>query len=302
MDPQTGERRDQLPSESLIAPKVTESAYAFTLRRKVYSDGDAEGNQGEIDFISPDLWNLLKRLLGHYPYNIFQGPPITLSSPYEPLILYWDKLEEATKQEPKDDKDRQARSDLKLLLDAIAAGSGDVKLDKYFKSRASMKKQDAVTFDTLWTLFPPGTLLYGKPFQGQDQVFIVYDNERVWPYLRRGTPREQDPWSLLCWTYDWDGTMFRRMPLKIDFEHFEQHKPITSLPYFPFKLHMDYEEIKRNLIERGKRYRQLCTATQGSRMFDFKGEVHFVQRGFQGLQGDDDKVSLSSFFLQTKHE
>ena len=230
VDPQTGERRDQLPSESLTAPKVTDSTYAFTLRRKVYSDGDAEGNQGEIDFISPDLWNLLKRLLGHYPYNIFQGPPITLSSPYEPLILYWDKLEEATKQKPIDDNDKQARSDLKLLLDAIAAGSGDVKLDKYFKSRASMKKQDAVTFDTLWTLFPPGTLLYRKPFQGQDQVFIVYDNERVWPYLRRGSPREQDPWSLLCWTYDWDGTAFRRMPLKIGFEHFEQHKPITSLP------------------------------------------------------------------------
>jgi len=290
-DPQTGERKDQLFNDSSpTTSQATDTSYAFTLRKNVYEN--AEENEGEIDIADRDLWELLKGLLGHYPYHIFQGPPVTLNSPYEPLILYWEKLEQATKEKPKNDNDKQARLDLKLLLDIIASASGDLKLDKYFKIRDSNKEQKSVTFETLWTLFPPGALVYGKPFQGQDQVFIVQDCIRPWPYFRRGLPREQASWILLCWTYDWDGKMFKRMSLKLEFEHFDGHKPITSLPYYPFELNEQHALIKDRLIEQGVKYRQFCTATQGSRMFEYSGEAIFVKKGFSGVQGDDDKVGL----------
>ena len=252
---------------------------------------DPEVNEGELDIRDMRLWKLLRGLLGHYPYHIFHGPPVTINSPYEPLILYWNRLEQATKEAPKVDDDKQARSDLQLLLETISNSSGDPKLDKYFK-RDFNKEQKSVSFETLWTIFPPGSLIYGRPFLGQDQIFIVKDNKRTWPYRRRGSPNEQGPWILICWIYDWDGSRkrFKRMPLSVEFEHFEGYKPITSLPYYPWELNENRAMITDKLIKRGKDYRKFCTTAEGSRMFDYKGEAIFARRGFAGVRGDIDQV------------
>lgn len=291
-DPESGERKDYSASDpSPVTSQATDTSHAFRLRKNVYEDAD--DNDGEIDVINPHLWDLLKDLLGHLPNHAFQGPPVTLDSPYEPLILCWEKLQQATKEAPKDENGKQARADLKLLLDTVSSSSGDLKLDKYFKTHDSNKEQKSITFETLWTIFPPGSLVYCQLFQGQDQVLVVQDSLRTWPYFRRNSARERATWSLLCWTYDWDGKMFRRLSLKLEFEYFDGHKPIMSLPYYPFELNEERANIKDNLIKQGVKYRQYCTATQGSRMFDYHGEAIFLKKGFSGIQGDDDEVGLS---------
>ena len=289
IDPETGERKDQPPSDPPPSvPLETITSHAFTLRKIVCSN--PEENEGEIEFIDRHLWDLLKDLLRHYPYHMFQGPRNTLSSPYEPLILHWDKLKKATKEGIKNEDDKQARSDLELLLDTLSSSSGDPKLDKYFKTRDSNKEQRAITFEGLWTIFPPGSLIYGQPFQGQHQVFVVLDNMQPWPFIRRSSTRAQHPWYLLCWTYDWDGTKFRRLCLKLRFEYFEGLKPITSLPFCPFEHHEKHDDIRKDLIARGREYRRLCTARQSSQMFEYNGEATFVKKGFSEALGDGDEV------------
>lgn len=253
---------------------------------------DAVDNSGEIDIINPDLWNLLRELLRHYPYHIFDGPPATLFSPYEPLILNWSKLEQAVGETPKDDNDKRARSDLSFLLNTVSSSSGDPKLDKYFKTRDANREQKSVTFETLWTIFSPGSSVYGQPFQGQHQVFIVQDNTRSWPYVQPSQLADQSSWNLLCWTYDWDGDNFRRMCLRLDFEIFAGQKPITSLPYYPFELNEQRAEIQTQLIQQGKRYREICSAAPGRRMFEYNGHAIFIKKGFSGAQADDNKVCL----------
>lgn len=284
---ETGERRDELLKELVHTdPALTDTTYAFTLRKKL-SHQSGEQNGGEIEFMNLDLWNLLKDLLSHYPHHAFRGSPQMLSSPYKALVHNWDKLEQATKVKPKDERDQQARADLKLLLDTISSGSGDPQLDKYFKTRDLDREQKVVTYDTLWTIFPPGTLIYGKLFQEQDQVLLVYDNVFPWP----GSTRDER-WNLVCWTYDWDGKKFRRMAVSLKFENFEEKKPITSLPYYPLELHENHENIRKDLIKRGKKYQEFCIAKQGSRMFDYKGEAIFGKKGISGVYLDDDGVSL----------
>lgn len=265
---------------------VTDTTHAFTLRKKL-SIHSGELNGGEIEFMNLDLWDLLKDLLSHYPHHSFRGSPQIVSSPYKALVHNWDKLEKATKVKPKDERDRQARADLKLLLDTISNGSGDPRLDKYFKTRDSDREQKVVTYETLWTIFPPGTLIYGKPFQGQDQVLLVYEN--LMPWLNS---RDDERWNLICWTYDWDGKKFRRMAVSLKFEAFEEKKPITSLPYYPLKLHENHEDIRNDLIKRGKKYQEFCIAKQGSRMFDYTGEAIFGKKGISGVYLDDDVVSF----------
>lgn len=289
IDPATGERKDQLPSETNTeVSKDQDKSHAFLLRKNVDAN-NRDDNAGELEIISRDLWNLLKKLLSDYPYHYFQGDrAVTFTSPYEPFILHWTRLEKAAKESPGDEKDNQARLDLRLLLDTIASGSGDTKLDKYFKARESNIQQRCVTFESLWTLFPPGTLVYGKPFQGQDQIFIVKDNLQPWPPVGR----KIITWTLECWTYDWNGKSFKRMGLQLEFEKFEGTKPITELPFYPLDYHQQPEDLKKRLVERGAKYKKVCTLKQGSRMFDYKGDAVFGKKGFSGLTGDNDEVSL----------
>ena len=279
IDPESGQRSDHLPSDSQTKPPVTEVSHAFTLRRSLYDDKDE--NDGEIEIADQALWDLLGTILQDYPNHTFTSSMSTIHSPYEVLIFNWDKLEAATKEEPT----TQAQSDLKLLLDAIMMGSGDPKLDKYFKTRLSNRDQGVVTFETLFTLFPPGTLIYGRPFLGQDQVLLMWDNMSSWPVTRSGKL-----WTMLCWTYDWDGKVFKRMPLRIDIDHFEGAKRITTLPFYPLEYHPQCQQIKEAMIARGKRYRDYCGQKPGSQMFDYDGEAVPAKKGFSRL--DDDEVSL----------
>ncbi|KAI0011874.1 hypothetical protein F4779DRAFT_635471 [Xylariaceae sp. FL0662B] len=240
---------------------------------------------------------LLKHCLGHYPYHIFRGSPVILVSPYEAIVFNWEILEEEAGKPGDSEHTQQARDDLKLLLKYISGGSsGDAMLDKYFRSREAYVEHNSIKFEDLWTIFPPGTLIYGKPFQDQDQLFVVQDNVSPWP-RRDDRPQEYFPWKLKGWVYDWNSSTFERTPFEIPFEQFEGRRPITSLPYYPFKLHPEQHKVAQKLVERGKKFRKLCDAKQGERLFQYSGEAIFRQKGFTGLTESRVMVDYSSYFV-----
>jgi hypothetical protein len=265
-----------LPDDKDEGKLLKETSLAFTLRKRIYTGRD---NTGEIDIENPDLWNLLKNLLRQWPYHTFQGDPITIDSPFEYLVFEWDKLRKAAVESSDNEVENQSRSDLKLLLDTIESGSGDEKLDKFFKTRQAYKDQRTVTFETLWTIFPPGTVVYGKPFQGEEQIFIVQDIIETWP-PERG--RKKASWIMMAWSYDWTGKVFERIPFELEFEQFDGQKPITSLPYYPFEFHEDCTGVKNRLKERGMQYRKICVAQSGARMFKYLGQAIYGSKGFSG--------------------
>ncbi|KAJ5776441.1 uncharacterized protein N7511_001452 [Penicillium nucicola] len=257
---------------------------AFTLRKRVLDDPTT--NSGELDIQSLPLWDLLKKVFQIYPGHIFQGSPKTIHSPYEPLILYWDKLQETAKDST---IEATARTDLTLLLDTISSGSGDAKLDKYFKTRDQDREQNLTTYDNLWTLFTPGSLVYGKAFQDEDEVFLVECNTSPWP-----SRDKDDEWQVLCWAYDWNGQSFKRLPIRLNFEVFEDRKPITSLQFYPLAFCKDSDILKKKLVRRGEQYRKFCTAKKGSQMFGYDGLVTIVKRGFTDPFSNDDQEQPES--------
>lgn len=251
-------------------------------------------NFSEIDIHDIGLWGLLGSELGHYPYHTFRGNPSTLRSPFQPLIHNWDKLQSISSEDVDDDK-AQSRRDLKLLLDTISAGSGDDKLDRYLKTREVSQEQRTVTFDNLWTLFPPGELVYGTPFLNQPEIFLVQDCLESWPSSRSRYLGGDSSWKLLCWAYDWNGEKFYRSSLTLTFEPFDGQKSIVSLPFYPLHIHESREMIEETLVERGKRFRELCRPRTkkplelGSQMFDYKGNAIFGRKGFS-IPGYDSNV------------
>ncbi|TGJ79015.1 hypothetical protein E0Z10_g9747 [Xylaria hypoxylon] len=272
-----------------VTKEQDDSAHAFVLKRIIFDSTSLRPDSSEINITSPDLWDLLKKNLRWYPYHIFSDSPVTLNSPYQPIVFSWDQLHEAAFRDGAE-SEKQAKDDLKLLLDTISGGaSGDGRLDRFFKMRGNYKNQqqhETVQFDDLWTIFAPGTLIYGKSFQNEEQVFVVKDNRMIWPRWndRAG---EYVPWSLEGWSYDWNDGSFRRTNYILTFERFDGSRPVTTLPYYPLEVHEDYESVQSRLIERGKLFQQYCNAKKESRMFDYKGEAILEKKGFSGMQNED---------------
>lgn len=262
-----------------------------------------DDNDSEIEIISLGLWNLLKTHLGHALYHTFRGDtPRTLYSPYDDLVYCFDELQEIAEQEPTTiHEDNQARQDLSKLLEVISGGSsGDMNLDRYFKERPSYKevmlegkrKPREIHFVNLWTVFQPGMLVYGKPFQNQDQLFLVRDNPRLWPSQEKG--RDYDPWTLWAWSYDWKDGRFVRNDVILVFEEFEGRRPLSSLPYAPLDALEDSKAktIKEQLIKRGKMFREICECKDDERLFKYTGKAIPEKKGFSGMKIDGDEVGI----------
>ena len=300
-DPETGERIEKDGTQRQFKKKDADlDNYAFILRKNFYGLNYRlllTHNTSEIDIISLDLWALLKKHLGHYPYHTFRDLPITLYSPYEHIVFQFDDLHAVATETSEDEAEKRARLDLSLLLDTISGGSsGDEKLDKYFKMRSTYKKQqpETIQFEDLWTVFPPGMLIYGRPFQNEDQVFVVKDNYVPWPRWEqtREGGREMLPWLLDVWSYDWKDTSFSRTLFTLPFGHFDGHSPVTSLPFYPFDLHPEHEAVGERLIKRGRDMRKICEAKGDSRLFEYKGKTILEKKGFSGMRHDDNDVGV----------
>jgi len=269
IDTETKERKDFDSDKALQDSKSSRLEYALLLRKTI--DGK-EGDDGEIEIYDADLLNLLRKLLEHYPGHFFEGDTVTIPSPYEPLIQNWDLLWEESQKEGSE-KDQKAKSDLRELLETILKGSGDTRLDSYMQMRDSLKKQSCITFTALWTIFPPGTIVYGRLFLRRHQIFIVEDSLEVWPKYDQSS--RSNTWDLQCWTYDFTGKDFLRKAVILSFQAFQGMKPISSLPYHPLEDNDKREEIQTELLKSGKMFRKYCTAEEGDRMYKYSGQPIF---------------------------
>ncbi|OKL60822.1 hypothetical protein UA08_03412 [Talaromyces atroroseus] len=128
-----------------------------------------------------------------------------------------------------------------------------------------------------------------------DQLAKAAEDRKFSPW-----PVDRKDWFLRCWAYDWDGSQFQRLPLKLRFARFEESKPINSLPFYPLECHEDSDTLRRKLIERGKKYRRFCTASLGSQMFSYDGQAVLVKRGLSSMRDfmkrDTDTHDDSSIF------
>ncbi|KAI1500934.1 AAA family ATPase [Biscogniauxia marginata] len=285
-DPRSGERRDYKPDESDTVNKVeASSTLAWQLRKFTGPDGDDES---EVEIFGPELKALLAKALHHHPDHWFIGNTVTLNSPFEPLVLNWEILNEETQKTEGEEDEKIGRSDLKDLMDTLQQGSGDSRLDDYFKNKESFKANRSITFPNLWTLFPPGMLVHSRPFMKQHQIFIVMECDRTWP---RYSPRSRtyETWTLSCFMYDWTGQKFIRRLVSLEIEHFEGPRPIGTLPIQPLESIENKDDIQKELLRRGKTFREYCILPSDKRLFKYEGKAIYDKSGIRGVVGDSEK-------------
>ncbi|KAI1204853.1 uncharacterized protein F4807DRAFT_314289 [Annulohypoxylon truncatum] len=299
LNPETGEYEDK---PSIITPKSqtdnSEKTRAFTFRKFLKDQtvrGDtvmkAKGSEIDIDF------QPLQSLVGEITFKFWGSKKVTtMGSPYSALIHCWTKAEEEAEKyaNDSDPTKKQTGEDLKEILRLLSSGSGDETLDRYFKSRDKLKEGEMITFDCLWVLFPKGTEILAKPFLNEHQIFFI--QSVTMPDLDDAEP----VFSVVAYSYDWDGSRFNRVPYSMEIPYFQDMKKISELTFYPLKYHVDTEPNGRNgtkslrerLIARGKRYFEYCTATQGKQTFQYDGYAYYHRNS--GLFRSSDKVDDES--------
>ena len=287
-DPQRGEFRDLASGikEETLGPEK-ESNRAFTFRKLTGMSKPSS----ELDIHYPPLQKLLGILTSKWGWS---DEVKKCRAPYYPLVYAWEQAQQEASKIIKDEPHEkwQARSDLKEILKILSTSSGDLRLDQYFKERANLASEETITHATLWTLFPPGTLVLGRPCHDESQVFFVEACD--------GFVEETQPFKLVLYSFDWNGSAFSRVPFRMLITSWGgDRKRIVELPFFPLIFYEKegllrddaIKELKDKLVERGRKYRKFCIAARGKQMFNYTDGVAYFNRqaGFlKDEEGDQD--------------
>lgn len=235
--------------------------YAFVWSR--YFDQESRYSGTTFEILSEPLADLLKETLMHHLDFPRHDKVIRFTAPFEVLVHNWTKLLGVT--EPCSGASAQqniARDDLKQLMKQV---STTTELSQYFQDFEPALMPKTVTFKLLWTIFPPGCLVYSATVMQKDQIWVLknFEEEELEDSKKRFT--------LICWAYDWNGETFNRVPYELYIDSFSGTKSIGTLDCYPLEHHHDVKEIRTRLIKRGKKYRDLCIRKSGSQMFYYNG-------------------------------
>lgn len=126
-----------------------------------------------------------------------------------------------------------------------------------------------ITYDLLWALFKPGCHVYTTCIGTKEPRCVKFDaGEEV-------TQNDETWFNLECRFLDYDGVEFGEAGIFLRVPKFRGSKPITTLEAYPLRHHPSHERVRKDLVERGQRFRDLA----GSHIQHCKGSAFFVSKG-----------------------
>jgi hypothetical protein len=246
----TGRRQDYERTDAIFPPEKEQQ----TTFRSVMSREDPNRLLYEEVVVKNDsLRNLLAETISHFPPQQFEDQSVGFRSPFEPFVWQWEKLQEASEPIEGDMENiKSAREDLKLLLSLVQTSEN---LENYFKNELSFQRGETTTFSYIWSLFPPGTKVYARPFIGYIQMFEIQSS--TWTDRQA----ERDTFVVTCAAFDWDGEHFKSLTYTFEIPKFEGTRSIVDLPCFPVAYYSNDANILNGLIRQGLKFFELCKKT-----------------------------------------
>lgn len=118
----------------------------------------------------------------------------------------------------------------------------------------SLLSHKEITYDLLWTIFPPRKLVFTRSTMlGQPQVIKVRETEYT---------NEQDGvyFEVNCHSIAHDGQDFGTSRKRVQIPYFDGARKIEELPCFPLQFHSQEEAVRSELVDRGRTYVSLLDA------------------------------------------
>ncbi|KAM0257869.1 hypothetical protein ACHAQJ_004173 [Trichoderma viride] len=119
------------------------------------------------------------------------------------------------------------------------------------KNLKLMLGDGVITFDLLWALWKPSTLIYSPTYRCHDiptVSMLTFAERRKKPFS------EDFEYSAETQFIDFNGKTLTYKSLKKEIRRFNGAVKITSLPFYPLRYHKDEAEIRSLLIERGTKF------------------------------------------------
>lgn len=158
-----------------------------------------------------------------------------------------EKPSKAGKQERKKEQKRieTKRQHLKVLVKYIDKDYADIK-----KSLYPMLENGLVTFDLLWALWKPNTLAFTTTYGSHDEprVFKVEMAEKHYSIMKG------DFYYIEGKYFEYDGKQFGYGSMSEELGDFRGARKITSLGIYPLKYHKNETQLRKDLIDRGKKF------------------------------------------------
>ncbi|KAF3812163.1 hypothetical protein GCG54_00009848 [Colletotrichum gloeosporioides] len=162
-------------------------------------------------------------------------------APFHQFFWRWEAFEKAIA----DEEDEQVKKILIILRSIVKR-----ELAGAFAVSKELISHGMVTYDYLWTLFPPGELVYSDWRVDRDRLFVVQGH---------GTNR-MDPNKLELWLnyVNYNSDDFGVAVQSESIPRFRGTRPINELGLYPAKYHDDFDGVQKRLIERGRRFASLA--------------------------------------------
>ncbi|KAK3389467.1 cation channel-like protein [Podospora didyma] len=250
-------RVDQDTAEGTIDAQYDE--FLFHVRRTF--DWEGKYKATIIDIKSKMLRECLQSVMGN-----IKGVSLVEDTPkLDPnmLFLYLDDLKKHLKElkktkaskgdkhERKKEKKRldTKRQHLKVLIKYIDKDYADVKNSLY-----PMLENGLITFDLLWALWKPNTLAFTTTYGSHDEprAFKVEMAEKHYSIMKGEYYYIE---GKACRQYfEYDGKQFGFGSVSEELNEFRGARKITSLNCYPLSYHKNEEQLRKNLIDRGKKF------------------------------------------------
>jgi DNA polymerase III delta prime subunit len=149
----------------------------------------------------------------------------------------------------------------KALIDELGVAFDYIESDyaSTIQSLSSLAKHDEITFDLLWTLFPPNAKIHTKDnFLRQQQVLKL----RKGDYARRQNGSRYYSMDTVFIAHDGEKLGWTERNLTID--GFDGAKKLCNLSCVPLDQHPEKESIRTQLRQRGQRYLELLSTPTGT--------------------------------------
>lgn len=187
---------------------------------------------------------LIRKVLG----VVFEGyrgmttklKDLTFKAPFHEFFYRWERFQ----QQIREATDELVSEHIKLLQGVI---SGEIQ--PHIEKRQELLDNGLVTFEYLWALFEPDTLIYQQS-DDQDRLYELVDSS----YRER---QDGDFFDLRCRYIDCDGVTFGYLTISLLIGDYHGIKLISELSIMPIHLHSQIGVIWERLRKRGESFVEL---------------------------------------------
>ncbi|RPA95716.1 P-loop containing nucleoside triphosphate hydrolase protein [Choiromyces venosus 120613-1] len=192
-----------------------------------------------LNINSPHLKDALHGIIGDYPGISFRTENVHLRAPYRCLFHYLDELRREL-EEQKIRRKNESIEHLEFLVGFIEEEFEEVRFEA-----GNYLPEGLVSYESLWTIFKPGTIMFQSSFGHQHALSLVRAD-----YYHK--PVEQ---VILTLAYvDYNGKEFGLANSKVTLHTFEGLERISELPAYPLIYHPRHNVVRRTLMTRGRRF------------------------------------------------